>query len=192
MRFTKIAEDTFQHLTINAGILLSAFEPSTFAYQESNLLGATTGGMTFAATPEFVDFGEDIDNCPKNTKELKRIKSQTASISGTFVAMNEALCAKLCAAADNTAGHIVPRDTLKDSDFSDLWLVADYSEYNGETKGGGVAIHLMNALNTAGLQLVTADDEKGKFAFTFTAHYSIEEQATVPFEIYIKSGTAES
>ena len=195
MKFTKIPSDTFEHLTINAGILLKGeegFNPSTNSYSETDLVGATSGGCTFAANAEYKDYGEDIDNCPKNMLELKRITSWEATLAGTFVSIDDALCKKLVGAADNTSGHIVPRDTLKETDFEDLWLVCDYSEHNGDTNGGYVAIHLMNALNTAGFQLTSADDEKGKFAFTFTAHYSLAAQETVPFEIYIKKGTAEA
>ena len=50
----------------------------------------------------------------------------------------------------------------------------------------------MNALSTGGFQLQTSDKAKGQFAFTYTAHYSMAAQDTVPFEVYIKAGTAES
>ena len=59
-------------------------------------------------------------------------------------------------------------------------------------KGGYIAIHLMNALSTGGFQLQTSDRAKGQFAFTYTAHYSMSAQDTVPFEVYIKAGEAES
>ena len=80
MKFTKIPEDTFKKLQMNAGILTDTFTPSTGVI--GNLLGATTGGNSFAATPEYEDFGEDIDNCPKNTKELKKLKSSTTLKAG--------------------------------------------------------------------------------------------------------------
>lgn len=192
MKYKKIPADTFKKLALNAGILLKAFTPSSADYQESDLLGATTGGCTFKATPDFKDYGDGVDNCPKNTMELKRINDYDVSLSGTFIAIDANLCKRLVAAADNTAGHIVPRKSLKDTDFNDIWIVCDYSEYNGETKGGYVAIHLMNALNTAGFQMTTKDEEKNTFAFAFTGHYSIEEQDKVPFEVYIKEGEAES
>ena len=65
-KFTKIPADTFKQLQINAGVILSDFTPATGAFEPENQLGATTGGITFAATPTFSDYGEDVDNCPKN------------------------------------------------------------------------------------------------------------------------------
>ena len=66
-KFTKIPADTFKQLQINAGVILSGFTPATGAFEAEDQIGATTGGITFAATPTYSDYGEDVDNCPKNT-----------------------------------------------------------------------------------------------------------------------------
>lgn len=195
-QYSKIPADTFKQLGINAAMLLSDFDPTDGSYDNEDLLGATTGGVNFNASPEYQDWGEDIDNCPKNTKELKRISDWTVTMGGTFVTMTPDLAERLAAAADNTTGHIVPRDVLNISkDFRDVWLVGDYSDVNtsgtgtGAAKAGFIAIHLMNALSTAGFQIQTADKAKMQYSFEFTGHYSIDAQDTVPFEIYIKAGT---
>lgn len=188
--FSKIPANTFQRLGINAGMLLSEFNATTGSYDDANLIGATTGGVSFTATPEYTDFGEDIDNCPKNTKELKRINDWTVTLSGTFITMDAALAERLAAAADNTTGHIVPRDVLDiDKDFRSVWLVGDYSDINTGTNAGFIAVHVMDALSTGGFQIQTADKEKMQFSFEFTGHYSIDAQDTVPFEIYVKVGS---
>lgn len=195
MRFTKIPADTFRKLQLNAGIIATDFTPATGAIGESGQLGATTGGITFNATPTFSDFGEDIDNCPKNTKELKRIDEWVVTMTGTFVAADTAIAKRLVGAADigtTDTTKITPRNDLAAADFENIWLVGDYSDKNGETNGGFVAIKLINALSTGGFQLQTSDKAKGQFAFIFTGHYSIAAQDTVPFEIYIKTGTAET
>ena len=62
---------------------------------------------------------------------------------------------------------------------------------NGVTNGGFCAVHLKNALSTAGFQIQSTDKGKGQFAFEFTGHYSMDAQNEVPFEIYIKAGEAE-
>lgn len=85
MKFTRIPETTFQKLQLNAGILLSDFTPGTGTVEEEDILGATSGGVNFVATPEFSDFGEDIDNAPVNVLELKRLDSWEVTMSGTFV-----------------------------------------------------------------------------------------------------------
>lgn len=195
MKFTQIPETAFQELLLNAGILLTSFTPATGEVNSEDILGATTGGLTFIATPSFSDFGEDIDNCPKNMKELKRLDTWDVKMSGTFVTMTAKSAKTLMAAADIGATdttQVKPRSSISTGDYSDIWLVADYSDKNGVKNGGFVAIHMLNSLSTGGFQIKTGDKSKGQFAFEFTGHYSIDSQDTVPFEVYIKSGTEET
>ena len=195
MKYTKIPENTFQNIQLNAGVLLSSFTPSSATVSEESIIGATTGGINFTATPTYIDFGEDIDNCPKNMKELKKLDSWEAKCSGTFVTVDTSAAKSLIGAADigqSDTTKVTPRNDLAQADFSDIWIVGDYSDKNGDTNGGFIAIHMMNALSTGGFQIKTADKEKGQFAFEYTAHYSMSAQDTVPFEVYVKAGTAES
>ena len=190
-KYTKIPTTTFQQIQINAGVLLSEFTPATPTVADNKILGATTGGVNFTATPSYLDYGEDIDNCPKNTKQLKRLDDWEVKLTGNFVTMNKDLAKRLAAAADLSGEKITPRRDLDLDDFADIWLVGDYSDKNGEINGGYVAIHLMDTLSTGGFQLQTADKEKTQYAFEFTAHFSMDAQDTVPFEIYVHAGTAE-
>ena len=195
MKYTKIPETTFQNLQLNAGVLLSSFNPTNATVADESIIGATTGGVNFTATPTYIDFGEDIDNCPKNMKELKKLDSWEVKCSGTFVTVDTSVAKSLIGAADigtSDTTKVTPRNDLAQSDFNDIWIVGDYSDKNGDTNGGFIAIHMMNALSTGGFQIQTADKEKGQFAFEYTAHYSMSAQGTVPFEVYVKAGTAES
>ena len=195
MKFTRIPETAFQTLQLNAGILLSDFTPSTGTVDEADILGATSGGVNFTATPTYSDFGEDIDNCPVNVLELKKLDSWAVTMSGTFITVDTGLAKTLIGAADigtPDSTKITPRNDLLETDFSDIWWVGDYSDKNGDTNGGYVAIHMLNGLSTGGFQLQSGNRVKGQFAFEFTGHYSIDEQDTVPFEVYIKAGTAET
>lgn len=194
-KFTKIPADTFKQLQINAGVILSNFTPATGAFEADDQIGATTGGITFAATPTFSDYGEDVDNCPKNTLELKRLDDVDVKCTGTFVTVTTTSAKSLMAAADidgTDTTKVVPRRDLSSADFADIWIVGDYSEKNGANNGGFIAIRMMNALSTGGFQLKTADKGKGQMAFEYTAHYSISKQDVVPYELYIKAGTAEA
>lgn len=186
MQFTKIPENAFENMQLNAGVLLSTFDPTTGKLSLENIIGATTGGSEFKDTPSFTDYGDDVDNAPKNSKELKRIDSREIKLTGTYISVDIKLLKDLVASADidkQDETKIVPRDTLTDADFKDVWLVADYGD------NGFVAIHLMNALNTGGFSLKTGDKSKGQFAFEYTAHYSLKEQDKVPYEIYVKKTT---
>lgn len=195
-QFSKFNPNAFKQIGINAAMFLSDFDPTDGSYNQSDILATTSGGITFNANYEYIDFGEDMDNVPKNTKQLKRVDNVTATVSGTFVTITPELAERLNAAADNTNGHIVPRTVLDlEKDFRDLWIVGDYSDVNvtgtgtGAAQAGFIAIHLMNALSTGGFQLQTADKEKMQFAFEFTGHFSMDSQDEVPYEIYIKAGT---
>ena len=139
--------------------------------------------------------GEDVDNCPKNMMELKRLDSWDINIGGTYVTANTQRAKSLIGAADIDSSDttlVKPRSEISTADFADIWWIGDYSDKNGATNGGYIAIHLMNALSTGGFQIKSGDKSKGQFSFTYTAHFSNAAQETVPFELYIKAGTAES
>ena len=129
MKFTRIPETTFQKLQLNAGILLSDFTPGTGTVEEEDILGATSGGVNFVATPEFSDFGEDIDNAPVNVLELKRLDSWEVTMSGTFVTVDVNLAKTLVGIADIDTSDktlVKPRNDLLTTDFKDIWWVGDY------------------------------------------------------------------
>lgn len=196
-KFTQIPIDTFKKLQLGAGLLASKFDPATGELTASNIIGATSGGVTFEATPSFSDFGEDIDNCPKNTKELKRLDSWDAKMSGSFVTMDTKAAVSVigtAAVASNDQTKVVPRNSVNDTDFKDIWWIGDYSDINEDGssagKAGFIAIRLINALSTGGFKIQSGDKAKGTFEFEYTGHYSIEHIDTVPFELYIKAGSA--
>lgn len=186
MRFTQVAADAFQKLQVNAGVLLNEFDPSTGALDKTKIFAATSGGTSFTATPEYIDYGEDIDNVPANTKELKRQNSVEVKLSGTAKTVDSPTAKKLIGACDVSGNKLTPRRDLLLSDFGDIWWVGDY----GDVDGGFVAIHVMNALNTGGFSLKSNDDGKADLAFEFTGHYSIDNIDVVPFEVYIAQGTS--
>ena len=198
-KFTQIPADTFKKLQLNAGLLTTDFNPATGELTASNIVGATSGGVSFEATPSFSDFGEDIDNCPKNTKELKKLDSWEAKMSGSFVTMDTNAAKSVVGTADIASDDptkVVPRNSINAEDFKDIWWVGDYSDVNEDGtsagKAGFIAIKLINALSTGGFKIQSGDKAKGTFAFEYTGHYSIEHIDTVPFELYIKAGSADA
>ena len=193
MKFTTVAPDAFKKLQLNAGVLLSDFDPAVGTIDREKIIAATGGGVSFTATPEFTDFGEDIDNVPANTMELKRIDSVTTTMSGTAKTVDTATAKRFMAAADydQSTGKLVPRADLAISDFDDLWWVGDYSDVNTGDSAGFIAVHLLNALSTGGFQIQSNDNGKGDFAFEFTGHYSLNDTTLVPYEVYI-SGEPET
>lgn len=198
-KFTQIPTNTFKKLQLNAGILTTEFDPATGELTASNIIGATSGGVSFEATPSFSDFGEDIDNCPKNTKELKRLDSWEAKMSGSFVTMDTTAAVSVIGTAAVASGDqtkVVPRNSVDANDFKDIWWVGDYSDVNDDGssagKAGFIAVKLINALSTGGFKIQSGDKAKGTFEFEYTGHYSIENTSVVPFELYIKAGSADA
>ena len=190
MEYTQVRTTAFSELQMNAGIIVDDFTPGTGVI--GNILGVTTGGFQFNTNPNYVDFGEDMDNVPGNTWQLKRVTGYDPTASGTFLSMTGALAKQLSGAGALASDKITPSNKLVEADFDDIWIIGDYSDKNesGTNKTAGyVAVHIMNALNPSGFQWQTSKDGKGQFAFEFHGHYDMEAIDTVPFEIYVKAGT---
>lgn len=178
--FTIIPQDTFNELQVDAGVLLKTFDPtSPAAPQDEDIIGATTGGINIVCQPEFEDWGEDVDNCPNNTMELKRLTGWTCRITTTCLATSAESIKLALGAADVSGDSVTPRGQVKLSDFSSsLWWVGDRAD------GGLVAVELSNVLSTGGFSMQTTKKGKGQFSLELTGHVSINAQDTVPMKFY--------
>ena len=178
--FYKIPNDTFDGLQLEAGVLLTEFDPSDPEVTDSAIVCATTGGITITATPEYTDLGEDVDNVPPNMKELKSDPKWTCTITTTGLGTTPENIRMALGAADinATSGKISPRSSLNQDDFADLWWVGDKAD------GGFVAVKLINSLSTGGFSLQSTKDGKGNVSLEFTGHVSIDAQDTMPMEFY--------
>lgn len=196
--FAKIPANTFEHLGLDAAMVLKAFDPETGEYAETDILGVTTGGSSINVTTDHIDFGEDIDNCPKNTKQLMRVDNITPVASGTLVTIDDTAALWLMAHAERSTHNrndrgtlytITPRSTVDiEKDFHDLWFVINYSNVNTGVGAGFIAVHFMDVMSTGGFQMQTTEKAKTQWAFEFTAHYSLDAQDNVPYEVYISEG----
>ena len=189
MTYTNIPLDTFQSIQNNAGMIVDTFDPTTREFGDQ--LFATDGGIKFTVTPTFIDNGDGIDNCPKNMAGMKQLLYFEAKLSGTRVTHTATAIKRDLAAADvastGDVETITPRTKLNLEDFEDLWWIGDYSDADG----GFYAIHIMNALSTAGMTLTTKNEGKSGSSFEYVAHYTTEDQDKVPFEVILcKTGTA--
>jgi hypothetical protein len=198
MKYTQIAGDAFQHLQLNAGMILTEFDPAdpgTPTEIKANALVATNGGATFQSNPSIIDLGDDIDNVPAHTKQYQQVEYYEPHISGTGKTANPtALEYFLSAFEKQTSNGVttyIPRHELTGTDFKDVWWVGDYSDKHGDTNGGFIAIQLKNAINVGGFQLKSNDGGKGDLAFDFMGHYDIASPDEPPFAVYAKAGTDE-
>lgn len=176
---TKIPQDTFEGLQVDAGVLLTTFNPTTPAITDEAIVCATTGGITVSCVPTYSDWGEDVDNCPNNTKELKHLDGWECTMSTTGLGTSPANIKLALGAADiDGTTKIVPRRDLEQTDFSDLWWVGDRAD------GGLVACKMINALSTGGFSLQTTKNGKGQISLEITGHVSINAQNVMPMEFY--------
>lgn len=184
--FTKISQDAFDELQVDAGVLLTNFDPANPAEPaDADIITATTGGITINATPAYSDWGSDVDNCPPNLKELKHLDGWDMNVQTTALGTSPQMIRLALGAADidgTDTTKIIPRRKLKQSDFADLWWVGDKAD------GGLVAVKIKNALSTAGFSLKTNKDGKGNTSITLTGHVSINDQDTMPMEFYSTEG----
>lgn len=180
-KFTVIPADTFNGLQMDAGVILKNFDPANpVAPADSDILCATTGGISPSCVPTYSDLGSDVDNCPVNMKELKHLDSWECKMSFTSLGTSKESIRMALGAADINAetGAIVPRRDLEQTDFTDLWWVGDRAD------GGCVAIQLKNALSTGGFSLKTTKAGKGQVAVELTGHVALADQNTMPMVIY--------
>lgn len=192
-KYAKVAADAFEKLQLNAGVILRSFDPSSGTVTDSNIVGQTGGGTTFTAVPQFIDFGEGIDNVPSNTMQLKRIDYYDVKMSGTLKTLDTDAAKMFIGAATVTtaSGKVTPKADLSESDFEDeVWWVGDYSDVNSGSNAGFIAIKMMNVLSTGGFSLKANDKDKGDFDFELSGHYDMEDLDTVPFEMYVKGASS--
>lgn len=186
-KFTVIPQSTFEQLQLDAGVLLKAFDPATGAApKDEDIICATTGGINVTCVPTYSDMGEDVDNCPMNMMELKKLDSWECGLGFTSIGTSPDSIRLALGAADVNAedGSIVPRRDLQQSDFSDVWWVGDRAD------GGMVAVQLKNALSTGGFSLQTTKNGKGQVSVTLTGHVSLTAQDVVPMVFYSKAATS--
>lgn len=184
--FAVIPQDTFEALQVDAGVLLTSFNPaSPAAPTEANLITATTGGITVECAPTFSDWGDDVDNCPPNMMELKRLDGWNCRMTTTAIGTSQELIKLALGVADSASGgKVTPRRTINLNDFSDsIWWVGDRAD------GGLVAVELKNALSTGGFSLKTTKQGKGQFGLELTGHVSLDAQDVVPMVFYSIEGT---
>ena len=182
--FTLVSEDAFDELQLDAGVLLSSFDiTSPYTTPDSDdIIATTTGGINPTCVPTYEDLAEDIDNVPNNMKEFKKLSGWDCGMGFSSIKFNAENIRWSLGAADTTTAtgykKIVPRRNLAQTDFADIWWVGD------KANGGAVAIKLINALSTGGLNIQSTKNGKGTNAITLTGHVSIEHQNVMPMEFY--------
>ena len=155
-RFTVVSEDVIETLQLDAGVLLSRFDPANPVKPESaDIIATTSGGIKPTCKPAYSNLLDDVDNLMPNSIEGKHLDGWDCSLGFTSLKFNAENTRWSLGAADVTSGtgyrKITPRRNLSRSDFADVWWVGD------KANGGAFAVCLKNALSTDGLNVQTTN-----------------------------------
>lgn len=191
-KFSRVNANEIPSVIFGAGVVLKDLDTTNWTYKNDDIMFMTSGGIQFSSTKEYIDLGANIDNCPKNTMQLKKVRPQSGTTQLSCTAINasgEAIRRQIGPADYDSANHkITPRNDVITTDFQELWFCVDTAG------GGGIIFHLSNSLSTGGYSLQTRDNDNGSASVTLTAHYDINNLVVEPFEVYIEesSGSIEN
>lgn len=179
--YNTISTEAFNNMQTGVGMLLTTFDiENPVKPTDETIICTTSGGINIKCVPTTKDWGEDVDNCPKNTMEMLQIEGYDCGASFTSLdASKKGLqLAFGFADIDPTTGTIVPRMQPKADDFKTRWFVSPRAD------GGLVVAKMMNSASVSGLSLQTTDKEKGKMAIELKCFASLEDPNKVPMECY--------
>lgn len=186
--FSGFTQNTPKHYQLDAGAFLKNYDVTKDTWESAKatkLIGATSGGGSFAATPTIrrievdgvkgaVKGGETIDEWVVTlTANVKEITAETFKMSLAAADTSEAT-----APANYT--QITARGEIKMEDYMDnvTWV--------GRLSGSNdpVIIVVKGALCTNGLTITFADKTEGVIPVTVTGHYDPADLETPPFDIF--------
>lgn len=183
--FTKISSDAFEALQLDAGVLLTNFDPENPYVEptDAQIIATTSGGINPTCVPKYSDFAADIDNASDNMMEFMHLDGWDCKMAFTSIKFNAAGVKLALGAADSTTltngvKKVLPRRNLSQSDFSDIWWVGDKAD------GGAAAVRLKNALSSGGFSMQTTKNGKGTIGMEITGHVSVKAQNDMPMEFY--------
>lgn len=188
-------EETTQNLLLDAGAIFVNFdiEEDTYdtAIEGGKLLGATSGGNTFAAVPEFRDVA--VDGVKGRAKGLSFITAWEVTMTTNMLEFKEETYRRALAAAqvedreigDGNYKSIKAKNYISDEDY------IDNITFVGTISGSSnpVYIQVYNALNLGGLTVNNADDTDIVAELVFTGHYDANNLDNPPFAIFYPERT---
>lgn len=178
MMKTGLTPRTLENIQLNAGVMLWRYKKGEPIKQE-DIIGATRGGGSFSITPTVRQIA--VDGAPAYTIGLERIDDHVVSLQVTMIEISPESIA--FAMGSGTKIEKVGADkkltvtrNIQLSDYKEVHWVGD------TTSGKNIHIKLSNAMSLSGVSLTITDKGEGTYPINVTAHYSINDMDTAPFE----------
>lgn len=193
--YTGFNKNTTKYLALDAGAVYVNFDTETDTFENSKhkLLGATSGGNTFEAIPEFRQV--EVDGVSGKAKGLSILDFWEVSLTTNLLEFREDVYKYALAASeskDTTIGEseyteIKAKNYVSDSDY------LDNITYVGKVSGSNepVIIQIFNALNLEGLSVNYVDKDDIVAELKFEGHYDSENLDNPPFVIYTPKVTVD-
>lgn len=187
--YTGFNEQTTQNLLLDSGAIFVNFDADVDTYETAmeggKLLGATSGGNSFEAVPEFRQI--QVDGVRGKAKGLSILESWEVSLTTNLLEFKEETYKHALAAVqstDRTIGHgeyteIKARNYVDDDDYIDN--ITFVGTISGGTKP--VIVQIYNALNMEGLTIENSDGEDIVAELKFEGHYDASNLDNPPFAI---------
>lgn len=179
---------TSENLLLDAGAFFANFdmEADTFdtAVLAGKLLGATRGGGSFSAIPEFRPI--EVDGVKGKAMGLQVIDSWEVKMSSNILEVTREALAQALATSNLDTTTNIEYDIITATNHVDLTDYIENITYVGTRSGSDkpLIIQIYNALNKNGLTLETADKGESVVALEFEGHYKDSDLDTPPFSIF--------
>jgi hypothetical protein len=181
-----LTEDSAKNFQLDAGILVTGLRTfDTAGLEAAALLGATSGGGTFTAIPEYRNIFDDIDGARGKYKDGDVIDNWEVKLTATLKEITKENIILALGAAQvrlgTTHDMIEGKMTVSESDYLSnvVWC--------GTLKGHiePIFIELKNAINTKGFDMAFTDKGTGSVAVEFEARFDLRDPNVVPFAIHM-------
>lgn len=181
-------ENTTKNLLLDAGAIFVNFdvEKDTFESAKEKLLGATSGGNSFEAVPEFRQV--EVDGVKGLAKGLSILESWEVSLTTNMLEFKEDTYKHALAAVQSNSKdldgdeytEIRAKNFVEDEDYIDnITFVGTISGSDNP-----IYIQIFNALNMEGLTVENVDGDDIVAELKFEGHYDASNLDNPPFAIF--------
>lgn len=190
--FSGFNEGTAEKLLLDAGAFFKNFIVGTDTFESAvtakKLIGATSGGGSFSATPTVRKI--EIDGVKGSAKGLQVIDEWVVTLMANVKEVSPESIQLALGASDIVDGPVGYKK-ITANNYIELTDYVDNVVWVGKLSGSNtpVIIVVKNAISLGGLNLNMADKSEGLIATTFTGHYDSTDLDTPPFEIYYPDAT---